>query len=101
MALSARKVAPTAEAERSLLTGGCACSRGPAGAAVNDSVSDDYIDIGTLRKTGVVSDETAMVLVETIAARHGTEGFSLHGFLEAMCEAHGYRPPPEETAAAA
>ena len=68
--------------------------------AFNKDDSCDYIDIGTLKKLGVVSEDTAVTLVETIDARRST-GFTRQGFIEAMCEAHGYHPPSDTVASAA
>jgi hypothetical protein len=68
-------------------------------------VDENYIDVGTLRKLGVVSEDTAIVLVEHID-RDNDRGFTRQGFLEAMCDAHGVRMPdpkdmPQDLAAAA
>jgi hypothetical protein len=62
--------------------------------AFNNDASCDYIDVGTLKKLGVVSDDTAITLVETIDTRSST-GFTCQGFIEAMCEAHEYQVPPD------
>jgi hypothetical protein len=52
----------------------------------------DFVDIGALRKTGVVHEDVAAALVEKIDPDKKT-GFTRGGFLAAMCEAHGYRIP--------
>jgi len=58
----------------------------------NDGNDEDFVDLGDLRRSGIVHQEVATALVERIDA-HLRSGFTRKGFLEAMCQAHGFRVP--------